>query len=251
MFLSLLSMLAEQPGLLLTAYWAGLIIGGGLILLSMIGALEHGSAIDADSGLHLDTAAGGDFDVDAAHVDADFGVDVPHADVDVGWDAAHVGVDHAAHAAGGATVLANWFSLRFLVFFAAMFGATGVIFSYLSELSAKPIFIMALLAGLVVGQSVHQIFRLIRRTSGDSTPRAADYVNRLASVTIPISGESTGEVALQVRGTQRFVPAVAAGDAMLKAGDEVVVVGYRAGVAQVLSRGEFERQVREKQGETA
>lgn len=237
----LLLAVAEQPTVLLAAYWAGLIIGGGLILLSMLGALEHGSAIDADAGLHMDVDAGGDFDLDAAHADADFGVDAGHAEMDVGVDTAHVGVDHAAHAAGGAAVMANWFSLRFLVFFAAMFGATGVIFSYLSDWSSKPILIVALLSGLVVGQGVHQLFRLIRRNSGDSTPQPVDYVNRLASVTIPIAPAGTGEISVQVLGTERFVPAMAGGETKFNAGEEVVVIGYRAGVAQVISRSEFER----------
>ena len=262
MYANLLIALVEQPSTVLTIYWGCLIIGGGLILVSMIGAIEHGAAVDADAGMHVEVDADADFDLDSMHAEADFGVDAGHAEMDIGADAGHVefdggldaahgGLASAGHATGGAAAVANWFSLRFLVFFAAMFGATGVIFSYLSDWNTKPVLIVALLSGLLVGQGVHQIFRLIRRTSGDSTPRTGDYVNRRASVTIPIAPVGPGEIAVEVRGTQRFLPATATGDMKFKAGDEVVVVGYRAGVAQVISLGEYERQYRSQQGDQA
>ena len=204
---------------LTTIYWACLIVGGGLMLLSMLGG-------ESDADVSVDTDIDVDFDADVdLDVDAD-GVDVSHA--------------HAEAAA-----LSTWFSMRFVVFFVAIFGAVGVILRHLTALETGLAFIVALITGLVVGQVAHHVFRVIRRTSGDSTPRPQDYVNRLARVTIAITPPNKGEVAIQVRSARRFVPAVASGEVPgFNAGDEVVVVGYRAGVAQVISREEFERKAR-------
>ncbi|MFH1731206.1 MAG: hypothetical protein ABIF82_06110, partial [Planctomycetota bacterium] len=195
------------------------------MLLSMLGGDS-----DADVSVDTDVDVGFDADVDldadgAFDVDAD-GVDLSHAHTDV-------------------AALSTWFSMRFVVFFVAIFGAVGVILRHLTALETGLAFIVALVIGLIVGQVAHHVFRVIRRTSGDSTPRPQDYVNRLARVTIAITPPNKGEVAIQVRSARRFVPAVATGEVPgFNAGDEVVVVGYRAGVAQVISREEFERKAR-------
>ncbi len=224
MFEALLLGALTTPALLATAYWACLVVGGGLVLLSVLG----GEGADAD----VDVGGEIDFDVD---FDADGGLDVDlDADLDAA-DAAHMDI----------AALSTWFSMRFVVFFVAAFGAIGVILHHLTAAGAGMTFGAALIAGLVIGQSVHQVFRTIRRTSGDSTPQPRDYVNKLARVTIPIAHPNKGEVAIQVRSARRFVPAVVAdATSSFGAGDEVVVVGYRAGVARVISREEFEQKAR-------
>lgn len=233
---SLLGLILASVATTLTgAYWGGLIIGGGLLLISVLSG-GHGDAdLDIDAGLD------GDLDLDLG-ADSDLDVDLGH---DIGVDAG-ADLGHAAHgAADGAAALATWFSMRFLVFFAATFGGVGLILTCLTPLGVTTTFLLASSAGVVVGQGVHQLFRYIRRTSGNSTPQAGDYVHRLARVTIAIRHPDKGEVALQVRGTERFIPAVAGGAiSEFGSGEEVVVVGYRAGVARVVSREEFERRLR-------
>ena len=77
----------------------------------------------------------------------------------------------------------------------------------------------------------------------NSAPRPSDYVNKLARVTIPITHPDKGEVAAHVRTARRCLPAVAAGETKsFRIGDEVVIVGYRAGVARVVAREEYEEQ---------
>jgi len=221
------------PEILTAAYWLGLIIGGGLVIVSALGALDGGADVDVDGGFDFEADADVEFEIEA---DADFDLDAD--------------VSHAAHAAEGATALTTWFSMRFLVFCVAVFGAAGVIFTYMSELATWTVFYVALIAGLIVGQAVHQIFLLIRRTSGDSTPRPRDYVNRLGRVTMAIKNPDKGEIALQIRGSRRNVPAVSRDDVTdFDAGDEVVVVGYRAGVARVISRAAFEDMHANQKGE--
>jgi len=230
-------LLADAAAVLSAIYWGGLIVGGGLLLVSLLGGSEHGAAA-VDTGGDIDLSADADVDLGAGQLD--------HADADLG----HVDAGHAA--VGGMSALATWFSLRFLVFFIAVFGALGVILHHLSPLGTWTTFATALGGGLIVGQAVHHLFRYIRQTSGNSTPQPQDYVNRLARVTVRIDPPDIGEVALIVRGGERYVPAASIDPPRAFAvGDQVVVVAYRAGVAQVTAREEFERRPNEGPGETA
>ena len=217
---AILGALDTTASVLIALYWGTLIIGGGLLLLSSLGGIGHHSGdFDAGANMDVDVHAG----LDAGHADAGVGT-LPHHEV--GTDSAH-----AAH--NGASAISTWLSLRFAVFFLAMYGATGLILTYMSGASEWVVFGLALVIGLAVGQAAHQIFRLIRRTSGDSTPRTVDYVNRPGRVTIAVMPPEKGEVALQVRGAERFVPAVTETATGFSVGEEVVVVDYRDGVARV------------------
>lgn len=209
------------------AYWVCLIVGGGLLLLSALGGHHGGADVDAHAGLdfHADAEAGAGF-----HAEADAAAGDVHADLG------------AADAAHSALSLATWFSLRFVVFFMAIFGAVGVVLSYLTALGRGATLTLALLAGLLAGQGVHHLFRAVRRASGNSTPQPRDYVHRLGRVTIAIRPPEKGEVSIQVRDGLRYLPAVAAGgQAAFGVGDEVVVVAYRGGIAEVVSRRVFEQ----------
>ncbi|MEW6250852.1 MAG: hypothetical protein AB1716_09405 [Planctomycetota bacterium] len=238
---------AATPDLLVALYWFGLIVGGGLLVFSALGALGHSGDFDAgaadfDAGapdFHAD-AGGADFHADTAGADlhADAGADMGHADA----GAAHTDLAHAAHGGHGALALSTWFSLRFVIFFLAFFGAAGVLLTYVTGLDRALTAGVAVLTGLVVGQAMHQTLRAVQRASGDSTTRPQDYVNRLGRVTISIEGNATGEVAVCVLGSERYLPAVARGSTTaFRPGDEIVVVAYRGGIAEVISRSEYER----------
>lgn len=225
--------LAHAPLLLASAldaaYWICLIVGGGLLLFSVLaGAGGHGD-VSVDGG-HVEF--GGDMahgpDVDAAH-----GMDV---------DAHHgLGDGHGGDVHAPGPSLATWFSIRFVIFFMAVFGALGVIFTHLTSTPRGTTLAIALVGGLAVGQLVHQILRSIRRSAGDSATQPRDYVNKLARVTVRITPSCQGEVALQVRTGERFVPATAVGATKeFKIGDEVVVIAYRGGVAEVVAKHEFQ-----------
>ena len=84
---------------LTTVYWACLVVGGGLMVLSMLGG-------ESDADVSVDTDIDVDFDAD---VDLD-------ADLDLDAD----GVD-LSHAHAEAAALSTWFSMRFVVFFVASF----------------------------------------------------------------------------------------------------------------------------------
>jgi len=217
---------------LATVYWVCLIVGGGLLVISALSGTDSGA--DADAGSALDSDISTDIH---AEVDSDGAL---HAgtDTDVGTDLAH-----AAH--GGHAALSTWFSIRFMVFFMAVFGALGVILTHLTRTGLGWSLAIAVGGGLVAGQAVHQLLRALRRTSGDSTPQPEDYVNKLARVTVGVVPPHKGEVALNVRGGERYVPAVAVrSDAKFEVGEQVVVVAYRGGLAEVVSRAQHESMTR-------
>lgn len=194
-----------------------LIVGGGLLVISTV----FGG--DADAG--GDIEAGVDVDLDA-DVSADTPTDV---------DAAH------GHETGAAVSLASWFSIHFLVYFCAMFGVIGTVLSYLSETSPPAVLGLAVLGGIVAGQGVHQALRYLRRSSGDSKVAKRDFVNKLARVTVAPGPSQKGEVAVQIRGRERFIIAVThRADDQFKIGDTVGIVAFVAGKVEVVSREEFE-----------
>lgn len=221
-------------------YWICMIVGGSLLLFSMLGAFGGHADTDFDVDTGFDADFDADFDVDAAgglDVEADIEVDVDAGDVDVA-----AGAD--AHVDGGladATSLAAWLSIRFVVYFTAVFGVLGVVFTYLSDNSPTTTAGVAALGGLVVGQGVHQLFRKLKRSSSNSATTREDYEDRIGRVSATITYPRKGEIAISVRSRERFVPAVAKHpDTTFGVGDEVGVVTYRGGVAEVVSRKEFE-----------
>lgn len=201
---------AGDSGLLVSLYWIGLIVGGGSLLFSTV------------LGGHADGAASDGLDVDA------------QVDTESGFDHAH------GHPAGAGS-LSSWLSLRFAIFFLAVFGLIGLTLTWLSDLAASTVLVVALVAGIGVGQFVHHILRHLRRTETDSSPRVSDYVNKLGRVTVSVQPPRMGEVALRVGRSDRYVPAASQRkDQSFKPGDVVAVVAYRDGVAEVISREEYE-----------
>lgn len=205
-------LLAAVPAAMITVYWICFIVGGGLLIISTL------SGMDSHAGVNVDV-----------HTDVDM-------DVDVNTDIHH---EFDGHAHGSA--LASWFSIQFLVFFATVFGAVGVVLSHLTQTGSTATLGAAAAVGLLFGQGAHQTLAKLRRSSGNSTPRPEDYVNKLAKVTMAFAYPDKGEVVLRVGQSDRYVPAVSKrADAAFARFDEVAVVTYEGGIAEVISRQEFE-----------
>jgi len=216
--MSTVQLLAELPSLM-GVYVIALIVGGGLIVFSVVA----GDSGDADAG-----------DID---FDADWGGDV---DLDAGELGDGVDLDVADGAADG-FALSDWLSLRFLNYFAAMFGLTGTVLTMADDLSNTTVLGMAVIAGAIVGQVVHQMMRWLIRGSSDSATARPDYINRKARVTVSIGVGGRGEVAIRIKDGERYVPAVCKrADDQFATGAVVGVVGIEAGIATVVSQQEFD-----------
>lgn len=216
--LTLISMspilLAELP-LLTGLYLICLIVGGGLLVVSIL----FGGDADADVDVGLDADLETDFEADA--------------DVDIGG--------MTGQATAGALSLANWFSVRFLVYFAAMFGLVGTVLTYMAGFGRGAVLAMAAGGGIVIGQVAHQTFRYLKRSSSDSSTSVKDYVRKPARVTMAIHPPAKGEVAIQIEDNERYLPAAAKRkDDKFEVGQRVAVVDLRGGTAVVISRKEYE-----------
>lgn len=214
-----------------SAYWICLITGGGLLVISTVAGASHLGGADVDVDFEIDADV--DFDADF-DVPDDFDVDIVHAHEAVGA-ADHIG------AVDGALSLSSWFSLRFVVFAVATFGFLGVVLTHLSEVSQAATVGIAIIGGIAVGQIVHQIIRKIRRNSGNSALMTVDYLKKPARVTMLIEHPRKGEVAVKVRNAERFIPAVTRRpQTSFKVGDQAFIIAYRGGVAEVVSKKEFD-----------
>ncbi|MFQ5463429.1 MAG: hypothetical protein ACE5E5_12495 [Phycisphaerae bacterium] len=261
------------PGVV-TLYWICAIFGGGLLVLSTVLG-GHGHDVgDVDVDLDVDLDA--DFDFDAgAPLDVDLSLDADAAgdvdfsadtDIDPGLDAdIDTGIDgdfaaepsaevhelgHADHE--GAMDLASWFSIRFVIYFMAAFGLVGTVLTHLSDHTDLVVLAWAMGSGLVVGQGVHQLFRKLRKTSGNSALTRKDFLGKTGRVTIAIKANRKGEIMLSVGRGERYVPATARHDnGSFESGERVAVIGYVGGVAEVISQKEFEFLNDREEGESS
>lgn len=196
-----------------TVYIICLIVGGGLLLLSSVFTSQ------ADTG--------------------DFSLE--HGTPDASFDHGGADFDHAHGHHPSSLSLATWFSMQFLIYFVAVFGLVGTTLTYGSSLSSAVVLVTAMVAGIVVGQAVHQAFRYLKKTGQGSEIAIADFLNKPARVTVTIAPPRHGEVAVPLHSGERFVSAVAKRpDDSFRAGDSVVVVSFSNGVAEVISKKEYE-----------
>ncbi len=207
-------------------YIIALIVGGGLLLLSVLFGSHGGTDVHADlsGGMGMDAHAGGDL---------------------------HHGVDTEHHGGHGLS-LSSWFSMQFAVYFLVTFGLLGTTLTYVARVRSGVVLACATIGALVVGQLVHQALRALKRSGVGSDLTPDDYLNKAARVTIALEASRRGEVALPSRNGERFLAAVARrGDDRFKVGDRVVVVGLSNGVAEVVSKEEYEFVNEPKSGENA
>jgi len=255
---SIIAQLAVTFPDLTTLYVVCAIVGGSLLLISTMSFFGGDADADVDADTDFDVDGNVDLDGIGAEVDVDADADID-ADVDMDADAdvdADVHVETAdaadAHAGAGhvgAMGLASWLSVRFLVYFCAVFGILGIVLTYMTDYAPGMTFGVSLAGGIVVGQGVHQLFRKLKKSSSNSATTEADYVNQVGRVSVTITYPQKGEVAIPVRSNERFVPAVAKHpDTNFKVGEEIGVIAYRGGVAEVVSREEFDFLTHKKLG---
>ncbi|HRX87220.1 MAG TPA: hypothetical protein P5572_19510 [Phycisphaerae bacterium] len=234
------TMLAALPELA-GAYVFCLIVGGGLLVISTVFGGHHDMDVDTggalDGGLDLSTDTDLDFDAD---LDADAALSV---------DGGHV-TEAMVHQAetdalgghhDGALGLSNWFSVRFVVYFCAMFGLVGTVLTYLTDAGPGWTLGIALVAGIGMGQLVHQLIRSLQRSGVSSESRITDLVHKPGRVTIAVRPPARGEVGVCVGDREIFLPAVAQrSDDVFETGAQVMITSYSGGLAEVVSRQEYE-----------
>ncbi len=198
---------------MLTLYLIALIIGGTLVVASLL----FGGEGEAD----------GDFDHDA---DLD-------ADVEVSADADH-DLDHDA--GGGMDALSGWLpiaSIRFWIFFLAFFGLTGTTLSAGKFFSGTLIAILSGAVGYVCGASITSAIRKLRRQVVDSSLGEADFIGITATVVVPIAKGKTGKIRFEAKGRVIELMAETDEEGTLDRKQPVMIYGMKDGNV-VVSRSE-------------
>jgi hypothetical protein len=214
---------------MLGIYILSAMLGGGLLLFSILSGAHH-DASDVDmTGLDADVA-GVDVDVAGADV-SDVDLHVTGADVD-----AHI--DHDAdwaHDAAGELIL-GLFKPRNMIFFLAGFGLTGTLLTLLGSPQGS-VFGLAIGMGAGAMLVTHALFLWLRRSeSGIDTISEREIEGRAARVVLPLQPGRPGQVSCLVGGQECYLTARLAADesGSVAAGSEVVILRVENGIAEVI-----------------
>ncbi len=202
---------------MLGIYLFAAIIGGGLLLFSLLGGSDHDASHADASGL------------DAGH-DFDTGHDFDH---DVGHD--H-DVSHDVHGGAGELLL-GLFRPRNLIFFLAAFGLTGTLLTLITPASETGSLLPSLVMGFVAMLLTHSVFLWLKRSD-----TAVDAVSDnelegcIGRVVLPVAEGERGRIACLVGGREVHLVARLAEDSgeSLAVGSEVVVLRVSDTVAEVI-----------------
>ena len=183
---------------MMTLFTVCALVGGGLMLLSLLGGhdtVPHGSELHSPE-LHSPEL---------------------HGPAEPALHPSHLGA------------LAAWFSLRSLISFAAFFGLGGLLASWLGLTPGLQL-VFALLAGLAVGGFTAFAFRLAR-VRGELAGHTASLVGRTGQVLVPPHGLTPGKVMLTAAGQSEQL--LAQSSDPLSAGDRVLVIAEAGGLLDV------------------
>lgn len=202
---------------MLGIYLVAAIIGGGLLLFSVLGGMEHGSDYDA-SGVDV----GHDFDHDVGH--------------DAGTDASH-GAEVGQGAGWAGELVFGLFRPRNIVFFAAGFGITGTLVTLLTDTSTSAGLFTSVAMGLASMVVTHATFVWLRRSeSAVDTISDSDMEGCVGRVVLPLAPGERGRIACRVGEREVHVVALLAEGypEVLQPGREVVVLEVTDTVARVM-----------------
>lgn len=194
-------------------YFVMVAIGLIWTVIALIGA-DFGADVDMggpDFDFHV-----GEFDVAGVHVpDLDLGVDAPEVDV------------------GGSLQFPS-ISPFTIASFITGFGAAGIIANLAFSVSAVASLLWAAAGGIVVGGAMQFFFgAVLLRSQGSSEVRVAQMKGVEAEVTVPIPGDSNGQIAFVTQGRRVTFVARSVDGAPIARGARVEIVRIVGGTAVV------------------
>jgi membrane protein implicated in regulation of membrane protease activity len=189
---------------MLAAYLITLIVGGVLVVVSLVGGDHH------DAGGH---ATDGD-----------------------GHGASHDGaVDHGS----ALDALLSWLplsSFRFWTFFAAFFGLTGTALSLLASAGPVATAIAATATGYGAGVALTRAIRAVQAGSSDSSLAPDDLVGATAKVLVPVAAGRTGKIRLHLKDRTIDLLAETQETVELAAGESALVIAVPGDGRAVIAR---------------
>jgi len=210
---------------MLGIYILAAMIGGGLMLFSVISGAFHGIG-----DVHVSGADISGVDADVSGIDADVsagGVDVGGADADHDF---HLGHDTPA------LFLLGLFRPRNLIFCLTAFGLTGTLLTVIGNPS-KSTLTLSLVMGGGAWLLTYGVFTWLRRSDvGVDAISESELEGRAARVALPMAPGESGRIVCLVADRELYLTARAAPDVVraLEAGSEVVILRIEGGVAEVI-----------------
>jgi membrane protein implicated in regulation of membrane protease activity len=146
---------------------------------------------------------------------------------------------HTGHTAQGNQVDgSSWLSYvnpTSIVFFLIGFGFFGYVLHNTAHLLLSITLILAAVSGLVIAALLLLLFsRIFSNIEGETEQDVADRTGLLGTVSIPIQENGMGEILYtSPAGLRKSIPARSINGQRLERGQEVVVVNYAQGIAEV------------------
>jgi|SRR5687768_266878 len=152
--------------------------------------------------------------------------------------------DIGGHEGIHSDVYLPFLSLRFWTFFAACFGITGLLLTFMSSASSTAIAVIAAATGLVAGVATHGIMRRMRDAESDSGVKVEHLVGREGRVLVGVAPGNEGKIRVDVKGELVDLTAFTDENVPLIPGDRALVVSIENGRANVVS---YTAMIEEKQ----
>lgn len=158
----------------------------------------------------------------------------------------HLGHHWGGHGAmrgsfkGGAQI--SWFNASTIMAFLAWFGGTGYLLTRHSHLWTVLSLAIAVVAGLFAGWVVFRFMvKLVQIDDAPMTSEDRRVEGALATISMPIRENGTGEIIFALGGTRRCAGARSGDGKPIEKGTEVVVERYEKGIAYVKKWEEFSK----------
>ena len=146
------------------------------------------------------------------------------------------------HKGGSSGTEISWFNASTIMAFLAWFGGTGYLLTRHSHLVALASFSIAILAGLLAGWVVFRFMvKLMQTDDAPMTSEDRRVEGALATISMPIRENGTGEIIFALGGTRRCAGARSGDGKPIEKGTEVVIERYEKGIAYVKKWEEFSK----------
>jgi membrane protein implicated in regulation of membrane protease activity len=135
----------------------------------------------------------------------------------------------------------SWFNASTAMAFLAWFGGTGYLLTRHAHLVALASLAISTIAGVVAGAVVFKF--MVKLMRSDPPLKSEDYriEGNVATISMPIRENGTGEIIFSMAGTRRCAGARCEDGKPLEKGAEVVIERYEKGIAYVKRWEEFTR----------
>src|SRR5215472_5753178 len=140
---------------------------------------------------------------------------------------------------GGSSGSLSWFNASTIMAFLAWFGGTGFLLTRHSHFVALVSLAISIMVGLFAGWTIFKFMAKLDDLPMTSEDRRVE--GALATISMPIRENGTGEIIFALGGTRRCAGARSGDGKPIDKGTEVVIERYEKGIAYVKKWDEFSK----------